>query len=55
MGIPSHSSIAPAETLRERTSAFLSLSLTGTLRVIRRAVPKFQRLNSQDLPLFSIG
>ena len=33
----------------------LRLSFTGTLRVIRRAVPKFQRLNSQDLPLFSIG
>ncbi len=33
----------------------LRLSFTGTLRVIRRAVPKFQRLNSQDLPLFSSG
>lgn len=33
----------------------LRLSFTGTLRVIRRAVPKFQRLNSHDLPLFSIG
>ena len=33
----------------------LRLSFTGTLRVIRRAVPKFQRLNPQDLPLFSIG
>ncbi|KYC35124.1 hypothetical protein WA1_09645 [Scytonema hofmannii PCC 7110] len=33
----------------------LRLSFTGTLRVIRRAVPKFQRLSEQDLPLFSIG
>jgi len=33
----------------------LRLSFTGTLRVIRRAVPKFQRLNSQDLPLFLSG
>ena len=30
----------------------LRLSFTRTLRVVRRAVPKFQRLNSQDLPLF---
>ncbi len=33
----------------------LRLSFTGTLRVIRRAVPKFQRLNSEEFPLFSIG
>lgn len=33
----------------------LRLSFTGTLRVIRGAVPKFQRLNSQDLPLFLSG
>lgn len=33
----------------------LRLSFTGTLRVIRRAIPKFQRLNSEELPLFSIG
>ena len=33
----------------------LRLSFTGTLRVIRPAIPKFQRLNSPDLPLFSIG
>lgn len=31
------------------------LSFTGTLRVIRRAIPKFQRLTSEELPLFSIG
>ena len=33
----------------------LRLSFTGTLRVIRRAIPKFQRLKSEELPLFSIG
>ncbi len=30
----------------------LSLSFTGTLRVIRRAVPKFQRLEAQEIPFF---
>lgn len=30
----------------------LSLSFTGTLRVIRRAIPKFQRLEPQELPFF---
>ncbi|MDF5729736.1 MAG: hypothetical protein PUP92_17440, partial [Rhizonema sp. PD38] len=48
----------------------LRLSFTGTLRVIRRAIPKFQRLHSEEFharcfksaqppnalaPLFSIG
>jgi hypothetical protein len=33
----------------------LRLSFTGTLRVIRRAIPKFQRLKSEEFPLFSIG
>lgn len=33
----------------------LRLSFTGTLRVIRRALPKFQRLQPQELPFFSIG
>jgi hypothetical protein len=33
----------------------LRLSFTGTLRVIRRAIPKFQHLKSAELPLFSIG
>ena len=33
----------------------LRLSNTCTLRVIRRAVPKFQRLKSEELPLFSVG
>ena len=27
----------------------LSISFTGTLRVIRRAVPKFQRLETQEI------
>lgn len=30
----------------------LRLSFTGTLRVIRRALPKFQRLQPQDFPFF---
>jgi hypothetical protein len=30
----------------------LRLSFTGTLRVIRRAIPKFQRLQSEEFPLF---
>ena len=33
----------------------LRLSFTGTLRVIRRAIPKFQRLQIEELPLFSDG
>lgn len=33
----------------------LRLSFTGTLRVIRRALPKFQRLHKEEFPLFSIG
>ena len=30
----------------------LRLSFTGTLRVVRRAMPKFQRLDQQELPFF---
>jgi hypothetical protein len=30
----------------------LRLSFTGTLRVISRALPKFQRLQPQELPFF---
>ncbi|BCL34006.1 hypothetical protein NSMS1_04530 [Nostoc sp. MS1] len=33
----------------------LRLSFTSTLRVIRRAIPKFQDLQTEDLPFFSIG
>ncbi len=33
----------------------LRLSFTGTLRVIRRALPKFQRLQTEELPFFSVG
>lgn len=39
----------------EANIAPLRLSFTGTLRIIRRAVPKFQRLQSDELPLFSPG
>ena len=30
----------------------LRLSFTGTLNVVRRAVPKFQRLEPQEVPFF---
>jgi len=33
----------------------LRLSFTGTLRVIRRAIPKFQDLQPEEFPFFSIG
>ncbi|WP_414579709.1 IS4 family transposase [Anabaena sp. CCY 9402-a] len=33
----------------------LRLSFTGTLRVIRRAIPKFQDLQPKEFPFFSIG
>jgi len=33
----------------------LSLSFTGALRVIRRAVPKFQRLEPEEIPFFLLG
>ncbi len=33
----------------------LRLSFTGTLRVIRRAIPKFQRLQPEEFPFFSPG
>jgi hypothetical protein len=33
----------------------LRLSFTGTLRVIRRAIPKFQRQEPEELPFFLIG
>ena len=31
----------------------LRLSFTGTLNIVRRAVPKFQRLKPEELPFFS--
>lgn len=40
---------------KEANIAPLRLSFTGTLRVIRRAIPKFQRLHSEELPFFSHG
>jgi len=33
----------------------LRLSFTGTLNVVRRAVPKFQRLQPEEIPFFSLG
>jgi hypothetical protein len=33
----------------------LRLSFTGTLNIVRRAVPKFQRLQIQEFPFFSPG
>ena len=48
----------PATSIKQAIAADvppLRLSFTGTLRVIRRAIPKFQRLQPEELPLFSIG
>lgn len=36
-------------------SSPLQLSFTGTLNVVRRAVPKFQRLKPEEIPFFSPG
>jgi Insertion element 4 transposase N-terminal/Transposase DDE domain len=33
----------------------LRLSFTGTLNIVRRAVPKFQRLQPEEIPFFSLG
>jgi hypothetical protein len=33
----------------------LLLSFTGTLNIVRRAVPKFQRLEPEEIPFFSPG
>lgn len=33
----------------------LCLSFTGTLNVVRRAVPKFQRLEPDEIPFFLLG
>ncbi|GAX46366.1 transposase [Tolypothrix sp. NIES-4075] len=33
----------------------LRLSFTGTLNIIRRAIPKFQRLQPEEIPFFSAG
>lgn len=40
---------------RPGTQAHYFYRFTGTLRVIRRALPKFQRLNSEEFPLFLPG
>jgi hypothetical protein len=40
----------------EANIAPLNLSFTGTLRVVRRAIPKFQRVQAdEELPFFSAG
>ena len=33
----------------------LRLGFTGTLKVIRRAVPKFQKLQPEEFPFFGLG
>ena len=33
----------------------LCLGFTGTLKVIRRAIPDFQYLTQEQLPFFSLG
>ena len=35
--------------------SLLRLSFTGTLNIVRRAVPKFQRLQAEEFPFFSPG
>ncbi|WP_236141282.1 hypothetical protein [Nostoc sp. CMAA1605] len=32
-----------------------NLSFTGTLNIVRRALPKFQRLQIEEFPFFSPG
>lgn len=39
----------------EANIAPLRLSFTGTLRVLRRAISKFQRLQAEEIPFFSPG
>jgi len=43
------------EAASKANVAPLRLSFTGTLRVLRRAIPKFQRLQAEELPFFSPG
>ena len=43
------------QTAHSAENSPLSLSFTGTLRVIRRAVPKIQRLKPEEIPFFSVG
>lgn len=43
------------QAAKEAHIAPLRLSFTGTLRIIRRAIPKFQRLKEEELPLFYPG
>ncbi|MDV2992694.1 MAG: hypothetical protein N4J56_002348 [Chroococcidiopsis sp. SAG 2025] len=45
--------VIDVSSCKERGYHSLRLSFTGTLRVIRRAIPKFQRLQSQELPFLS--
>lgn len=33
----------------------IRLSFTGTLHVVRRAVPKFQRLQAEEIPFFHLA
>lgn len=40
------------QTATSADVAPLRLSFTGTLRVVRRALPKFQRLQPHELPFF---
>ena len=43
------------QAAQEANISPLRLSFTGTLRVVRRALPKFQRLQGEELPFFSPG
>lgn len=35
--------------------SLLRLSFTGTLNVVRRAIPKFQRLEPEEIPFFKLS
>jgi hypothetical protein len=43
------------QVAQEANLSPLRLSFTGTLNVVRRAVPKFQQLQDEEIPFFSPG
>jgi hypothetical protein len=49
---PKSSTVINFQAASNASISPLRLSFTGTLRVVRRALPKFQRLQPQELPFF---
>lgn len=43
------------QAAQQREISPLSIGFTGTLKVLRRAVPTFQATSAKDLPFFSVG